>query len=74
MGPSNNTFNTTPKNMSRLDKKIVFNVLIIAAILVCVSLVTLRQELINKTEKHRRKHNDTSQSDRFFAFKVVPSG
>jgi cell division protein FtsL len=39
MGSSKNTLNTTPKKMGRLDKMIVFNVLIIVMILICVSLL-----------------------------------
>jgi hypothetical protein len=45
MGQSKNTLNTTLKKMGRLDKIIVFSVLIIVMILVCHFLVTLWQEL-----------------------------
>jgi fatty acid desaturase len=44
-GNSKNTRNTAPKKMDRRDKMIVFNVLIIAIILVCESLVILYWEL-----------------------------
>jgi hypothetical protein len=42
MGSSKNTLNTTPKKMGRLDKMIVFNVLIIVMILVHASVVLPR--------------------------------
>jgi len=45
MGESKNTLNTTPKRMGRLDKTIVFNVLIIVKTLVCDFFVTLGQEV-----------------------------
>jgi hypothetical protein len=45
LGESKNTLNTTLKKMGRLDKIIVFSVLIIVVILVCDFLVTLWQEL-----------------------------
>jgi hypothetical protein len=45
MGSTNNTLNATPKKLGRLDKVIVFNVLITAMVLICVSLDVLCQEL-----------------------------
>jgi len=45
MGNSKNTLNTTLKKMSRLDRKIVFDVLIILMILVCDFLATMLREL-----------------------------
>jgi hypothetical protein len=45
MGESKNTFNTTFKKMGRLDKMIVFNMLIIVVMLVCVFRDALWQEL-----------------------------
>jgi hypothetical protein len=45
VGSSNNTLNTTPKKLGRLDRMIIFGVLITAMIWVCVSLVISCREL-----------------------------
>jgi len=45
LGEPKNTRNTTPKRMGRLDKTIVFNVLIIVKTLACDFFVTLWREL-----------------------------
>jgi hypothetical protein len=45
VGLSKNILNTTLKKMGRLDKKIVFNVLITVATMICDSVVVLLQEL-----------------------------
>jgi hypothetical protein len=44
MGSSKNTFNTTLKRMGRLDKMVVFNILITVITSVCDSVVTLWRE------------------------------
>jgi ABC-type uncharacterized transport system permease subunit len=49
MGNSKNTLKYNSEENGRLDKAIVFNVLIMVMILACVSLVTLWQELKRST-------------------------